>query len=114
MIERYYYLRDHYHAPRITICLLKNDDGFVSRGIAVCSPDDNPCKKTGRTIALAQARKANGTKSNHPLKFKEMDRSWIRNFSKNFLEGHGVVMEYFYEFNPKLTPMELRILKMEN
>jgi len=59
MKTKFYYLRDG-RVPLVTVCLLMNDKHGVSRGIAVCSDDDNPCKKTGRGIALKRARIANG------------------------------------------------------
>jgi len=40
-----YYLRDHKNAPRVTVCLMKDDNGIVCRGLALCSLDDNPTKK---------------------------------------------------------------------
>lgn len=56
MEEKYYYIRDRHNKPVITVCLLKKD-GFTSRGVSVCSPDDNPSKKIGREIALSRAKK---------------------------------------------------------
>ena len=50
----FYYYRDRESKPRITVCLLKAN-GAVARGIAICSLKDNPCKKTGRKIALQRA-----------------------------------------------------------
>lgn len=59
--ERYYYIRDNVKTapdglgrPIITVCLIE-DHGMVARGIAVCSNLDQPCKKTGRTIAKKRA-----------------------------------------------------------
>jgi len=40
-----YYLRDHLNAPRVTVCLMKDPNGVVCRGLALCSLDDNPSKK---------------------------------------------------------------------
>jgi hypothetical protein len=101
MIERYYYIRDCLdRAPRVTVCLLENEDGFVSRGVALCSFNDNPCKKTGRALALARARKANGTEDNHSVPL-----SSLRN-----VESSGW-LSYLYEFEPELTELESRILK---
>ena len=45
MKEAIYYLRDPLNAPRITVCLMKDDEGTVCRGLALCSLDDNPSKK---------------------------------------------------------------------
>lgn len=59
--EKYYYIRDNIKSdpdglgrPVITVCLIK-DNGIVARGIAICSNLDQPCKKTGRTIAKTRA-----------------------------------------------------------
>src|SRR4030043_283071 len=101
MIERYYYIRDFLsRVPRITVCCLENEDGFVSRGIAICSFDDNPYKKTGRQLALARARKANGTEDNHPIPLSSLTN----------VKSNGW-LNYLYEFNPELTSLESRILK---
>ena len=45
MKEAIYYQRDKYNAPRVTVCLMKDDNGIVCRGLALCSFDDNPTKK---------------------------------------------------------------------
>ena len=45
MKEAIYYQRDHLKAPRVTVCLMKDDNGIVCRGLALCSLDDNPTKK---------------------------------------------------------------------
>ena len=59
--ERYYYIRDNIKSdpqglgrPIITVCLIE-EGGIIARGIAVCSNLDQPCKKTGRTIAKTRA-----------------------------------------------------------
>jgi len=53
----YYYYRDSDRRPVITVCLLKIADG-LHRGISICSPKDNPCKKEGRKLALYKALRA--------------------------------------------------------
>jgi hypothetical protein len=56
---RFYYIRDDENKPRVTVCLYQYSDcRSPTRGIALCSPVDNPCKKTGRAIALGRAMKA--------------------------------------------------------
>ena len=52
MKDYYYYFRDKDKKPVVTVCLLadwKNND--VSRGIAICSKKDSPCKKAGRKFS---------------------------------------------------------------
>lgn len=51
----YYYYRDEKKRPIITTCLLVDDEGVVSKGAAVCSALDVPCKKIGRAIAKTRA-----------------------------------------------------------
>lgn len=60
---KYYYLRDKQNRPIVTVCLICNDGGIWSRGIAICSKSDNPCKKVGRKLAYQRAMKANGTRN---------------------------------------------------
>lgn len=56
MIEKYYYFRSNENKPRITVCILANPaTKEYSRGVAICSKQDNPCKKTGRKIAKERA-----------------------------------------------------------
>ena len=57
MKELYYYYRDKDRRPLVTVCLLVNGDE-MARGVAICSPLDIPCKRTGRHIARGRAVKA--------------------------------------------------------
>ena len=52
---KYYYIRDNKNRPIITICLIKDSESNISRGIAICSDKDQPCKKVGRNIARERA-----------------------------------------------------------
>ena len=60
--EFFYYIRNANNEPIITVCLLlaKLDNGLHSwfRGIAICSPMDQPNKKIGRSIASGRAKSA--------------------------------------------------------
>ena len=49
--------------PIITVCLLMNEKGIISRGISIKSALDKP-NKDGNIHALKMARRANGLKSN--------------------------------------------------
>ena len=91
MKEAIYYQRDHLKAPRVTVCLMKDDNGIVCRGLALCSLDDNPTKKDiektytlpyigltftehlagGRTIAKQRARKAFLSKKTSDIIFRD-------------------------------------------
>jgi hypothetical protein len=55
MLVKYYYLRDKYNAPRLTRCVVKNEEGEVAVGSALCSYSDFPNKKVGRRIAFHRA-----------------------------------------------------------
>lgn len=69
MKEIYYYIRDKEKRPMITICLMKEDNYNtlsnpyattygrinISKGVALCSEKDIPCKKVGRKIARERA-----------------------------------------------------------
>jgi len=57
MKERFYYIRDKKEVPVITVCII-TDGAHRSRGIALCSKLDMPCKKVGRKIARERARSA--------------------------------------------------------
>lgn len=55
----YYYCRDRFSRPWITVCLLckvKNGKPIIyARGVSICSEKDNICKKSGRELALERA-----------------------------------------------------------
>jgi hypothetical protein len=53
--EIYYYGRDTSHTPWVTVCLMKWENGLVSRGIALCCPTDEINPKLGRRKARARA-----------------------------------------------------------
>ena len=56
MKEFYYHLRDERSRPVVTVCLLI-EKNTMARGVAICSPKDNPKKKIGRAIAKGRALK---------------------------------------------------------
>ena len=41
----YYYLRDRYGAPLVTVCLCRTEEGKYTRGISICSDLDQPNKE---------------------------------------------------------------------
>ena len=57
MEPKFYYLRDLEGKPRVTVCLLQNND-TLSRGIAICSEKDHFNKAIGRMIAHGRAKRA--------------------------------------------------------
>ena len=102
MKEKYYYIRDEENKPRVTVCLMKEEEGDVgitSRGVSVCSYQDNPCKRVGRKIARNRA--------NYALLTGEDSLPILTNHS-------GVAMNVPFvsksEFMPFLSEMEDRIL----
>ncbi len=66
MKELHYYYRDEKNRPMVTVYLIEVG-GVVAKGIAVCSPKDNPNKKVGRAIARGKALKALKRKANNDL-----------------------------------------------
>ncbi|MHA2068898.1 MAG: hypothetical protein ACXABY_31435 [Candidatus Thorarchaeota archaeon] len=64
--RQFYYIRSN-GEPTVTVCLLKRDDGNWARGVAVCSPLDNPMKKLGRSLAENRAKGA--IAANHTIPF---------------------------------------------
>lgn len=52
---QYRYFRDEENRPVVTVCDIFINDELVSKGIAICSLKDNPCKRKGRRIARQRA-----------------------------------------------------------
>ena len=101
----FYYYRDRESKPRITVCLLKAN-GAVARGIAICSLKDNPCKKTGRKIALQRATHAMKTMHNNcEINTENAQAVFNSTMTSEFL------FDYLKSsFCPPLTPNEHRII----
>ena len=99
---KYYYLRDQEARPIVTVCLF-NEDGFTSKGIAICSEKDQPNKKIGREIALGRAIKAFA---------KDTTENLIQR--KRAIEQMKKVASHWSPWktnhNPVLTPYEKKIL----
>jgi hypothetical protein len=87
----------HYHyiysngKPYVTICFIVWGNKF-SRGIAVCSYKDNPCKAIGRKIALNRALIALLREKNQQANI------YMGNKSVNHLLGEGFLK---YEYMPR-------------
>jgi hypothetical protein len=89
----YYYERNDLDAPIETNCLLFNAiTGEVARGMAFCCPKDNPCKRTGRGIALSRATEAMKRQGNVAL--------------NRYGSPKGL-------YNPRLNPLELKLIGQE-
>ena len=102
-----YYLRDHLKRPLITVCLLRDENDNMARGVSICSPRDNPNKEEGRFLAVGRAHKAMEKKRD----FSPISRE----------EALGVLgykqMTTFYgnerckvRFNPELSEFEQKLL----
>lgn len=107
----YYYIRDDNNKPLITVCLLKGKNG-IAKGIAICSPNDNPEKAKGKDEARKRAVKSY---------LGKRTGDFIR--SNRALETIDTCKGYLYEkmynlpkvwFNPELSNYEKRILRKSN
>jgi hypothetical protein len=88
----FYYERDAQNRPIITNCLMMDNDGVVSRGLAVCSPKDSPSKKLGRALARKRCQKAMMHKRNVMDEFDQF---------------------YVYEYNTTLNDFEKQLCKVD-
>jgi hypothetical protein len=100
--EKHYYIRDEENKPIITVCLLGNH-GAINRGIAICSAEDQACKKVGQIIARIRALTAALLKKNS----LEINRKDIPLIAFEF----GFYKSYY---NPELTKFEQKLFKINN
>ncbi len=107
MKDYYYYFRDSEKKPVVTVCLLKDINNDISRGIAICSKKDSPCKKAGRKIAKERAEYAMRTGSWNGSVLRKDALKIVKSFK---LES------FFYKsfYKPNLTTYERNILGMED
>jgi len=101
----YYYIRDKNNHPIITVCLLENN-GDISRGIAVCSKQESPWKNYGRALAFKRARKA--IKAQQDLFMVVRDEIVI---ILTELDANREFFWYKGKFNPALTEYEMALLE---
>lgn len=101
--ELYYYCRDGDNDPMITVCLLISSDGLTSRGIAICSPMDNPNKSVGRGYARDRA---------YDAMYHEVDDDPIESQLAKyvFYICDMSVPEFKQQFNPELSNFERYVL----
>jgi hypothetical protein len=83
----YYHLRNK-GIITSTVAFAWNGDRFC-RGVAVVSPSDNPCKATGRKVALARLHAAVASQKNVPFR-NDKNGTNIPGFSCKI--GYGVVL----------------------
>ena len=102
--EKYYYIRDAKHEPVITVCLLEDAYKNIGRGVAICSDDDQSCKRTGRNIARLRARLALHRKCDTLPTIRITKSTAMTNFL-------GFFKSYF---NPVLTKYEQKLLHIHD
>lgn len=90
MREFYYYERDSENRPMRTFCLIQVGEK-ISKGVAICSPKDQPQKKVGRMLAQAKAFES------------------ILSNSKRFSNGGNYLLS---DINPALTGFEKKLLQI--
>ena len=103
--EKYYYIRDEKNRPIITVCLIKIADD-IGRGIAICSNQDIPCKKVGRSIAKTRAVYALAIEKDS-CEIGRWDLENIQLAAENF--GFNGYFKSYYE--PELTEYEQKLFK---
>jgi hypothetical protein len=85
MKTKYFYIKDSEGKPRITRCIVQDENGNVGVGTAICSYLDSPNKKTGRTIAYGRALKALA----HNKSYAPIARDKARNIIQETLHRMG-------------------------
>jgi len=107
MDTRFYYLRDLQNKPLVTVCLAKDTTGQYYRGIAICSPKDNPVKRVGRQIALGRVLRALHRNIESDPVFRSEACYILR-------EVQAPNPYYIKSTNdPILTPIEIKLIKGE-
>ena len=53
--EIFYYFRDGYNNPIVTVCLIRDSANKFHRGCSFCAHTETPNKKLGRNLAFARA-----------------------------------------------------------
>ena len=102
----FYYFRDEKNRPLITVCLDHDvSNGTLYRGIAICSPKDNPNKRTGKSIASGRAIQA--------WKNKRNSGKVNRNEARYIYNETGVYFPYKSTSDFLLTPFEHKLIKGE-
>ena len=105
--EKYYYIRDNIKTDPdgngrlvVTVCVIKDEIGDMARGIAICSDQDQPCKKVGRSIAKTRAYHALYMARNS-CEMRRADKVPLIAFVDGF---------YKSTYNPDLTEYESMLL----
>ena len=100
----YYYVRDAFDAPRITVCLVTDDNGNIGRGMSICSLSEPVVKVDVRKRAYKRAVKA---------MYSELNQLPIyRDEVLEIFENCGIDLQtlpsedWKSEYNPELTEYE--------
>jgi hypothetical protein len=109
MKTHYYYLRDEYNLPRITVCLVEFEDKVVTRGVALCSFLDSPTKKLGNMIAKGRAVKAYKEKRS----CRPINRTEAYNVAGavDWPFDQIIARNSKCTFEPKLTDFEINLIR---
>lgn len=107
--KRFYYFRDRENRPVITVCLVSNENGEMSRGVAFCSKKDPPKKKTGRNIAAGRAVKAMFLKENFGSRVRKEAMEVLGSVPLSFSELTDALHQHGY-YQPVLTFFEQKLL----
>ena len=114
MDEYIYYVRDNDNRPMITVCLLKDDDGKLARGVAICSlKETGPDKEIGRMYARGRAFRAiRKAKNGNPCQSSLVNREEAY---KSIMKAVRPVLPMeFYQakcvYNPKLNRLEEKLI----
>lgn len=95
-------IHEMYSPKTSVVLLLDKTTGDWSRGVAICSNNDNFCKRTGRSIALSRAMKALHQKKTCP-------NMVMRDSRDHFLLPK--LIQNKCAFMPTLSPREGDMLK---
>lgn len=108
--EIFYYFRDKENKPIITVCLLVAGE-TITRGIAICSNKDIPCKAVGRNISKQRAW--------HAFLWNESGLPILRSDAANIAfeithtDPSTEIGDFKMDDNPRLTDFENRLLHGE-
>ena len=104
---KFYYLRDKAKRPLVTVCLAADTNGRFYRGVAICSPKDNPIKRVGRQIARGRVLRAMERKVHSDIVLR--DEAW------SVLHEVKALNHYYIKStnNPVLTSVEIKLIKGE-
>jgi len=121
----YYYLRDEEAKPFGCVCIGYDNDCKFSRGISLCSSEDQFNKKVARKISRGRCMRAIGTKSsNFKIKYPSVKiydgigLIGIRDSVLDLFECTDLIPPPFLfthksEYNVNITPYEKEIVKDE-